>query len=105
MPWPSCPRAGCGGSSTPGRSTVRNTAIRSGAGADARISTVKEHTCITIFASTASTTAEAISIVAVLNLYYNLDLNPGVAILQTWGSQVIGYGFSGILQKMVVYPT
>lgn len=38
---------------------------------------IKEHAAIVICASTASVTAEAISIVAVMNLFYGLDLNAG----------------------------
>lgn len=66
---------------------------------------IKEHTAIVICASTASVTAEAISIVAVMNLFYNIDLNAGVAIIQTWATQCIGYGFCGVLQSSLVYPT
>jgi len=49
---------------------------------------IKEHTCITIMASTASTTATAIGIIATLDLFYGVSLNPGAAIFQTFASQV-----------------
>ncbi|ORY26993.1 OPT oligopeptide transporter protein-domain-containing protein [Naematelia encephala] len=66
---------------------------------------IKEHTAIVIFSSTASTTAEAVSIVAILKMYYNLDLNPGIAIIQTWATQCIGYSICGVLQSSLIYPT
>jgi hypothetical protein len=50
---------------------------------------IKEHTCITIMASTASVTANAIGIVATLDLFYGVTLNPGAAIFQTFASQVL----------------
>jgi hypothetical protein len=50
---------------------------------------IKEHTCITIMASTASVTATAIGIVATLDLFYGVTLNPGAAIFQTFASQVL----------------
>ncbi|EIW85265.1 OPT oligopeptide transporter, partial [Coniophora puteana RWD-64-598 SS2] len=66
---------------------------------------IKEHTCITIMASTASTTANAVGIIATLNLFYNVQLNPGTAMFQTFASQLIGYGFAGILRNLLVWPT
>ncbi|EGN93492.1 hypothetical protein SERLA73DRAFT_64004, partial [Serpula lacrymans var. lacrymans S7.3] len=66
---------------------------------------IKEHTCITIMASTASTTATAIGIIATLDLFYNTTLNPAAAIFQTLASQLIGYGFAGILRTLLVWPT
>lgn len=52
---------------------------------------IKEHTCITIMASTASTTATAIGIIATLDLFYGVTLNPGAAIFQTFASQVAAH--------------
>ncbi|KAG2061444.1 OPT superfamily oligopeptide transporter [Suillus hirtellus] len=66
---------------------------------------IKEHTCITIMASTASTTATAIGIIATLDLFYGVTLNPGAAIFQTFASQSIGYGFAGLLRTLLVWPT
>lgn len=40
-------------------------------------------------ASTASTTATAIGIIATLDLFYGVTLNPGAAIFQTFASQVL----------------
>nr|XP_019012500.1 OPT family small oligopeptide transporter [Kwoniella pini CBS 10737]OCF51281.1 OPT family small oligopeptide transporter [Kwoniella pini CBS 10737] len=66
---------------------------------------IKEHAAIVIYASTASIIAEAVSVVAILNLYYGLDLNPGIAIIQTWAAQCIGYAICGVLQSSLIYPT
>ncbi|KIJ69505.1 hypothetical protein HYDPIDRAFT_24340 [Hydnomerulius pinastri MD-312] len=66
---------------------------------------IKEHTCITIMASTASTTATAIGIIATLDLFYDIKLNAGAAIFQVFASQLIGYGFAGVLRNLLVWPT
>ncbi|KAK6902867.1 hypothetical protein I203_108127 [Kwoniella mangroviensis CBS 8507] len=67
---------------------------------------IKEHAAIVIFSSTASvSTAEAVTIVAILNLYYNIEINPGVAIIQTWATQCVGYAVCGVLQSSLIYPT
>ncbi|KAF8841168.1 OPT superfamily oligopeptide transporter [Paxillus ammoniavirescens] len=66
---------------------------------------IKEHTCITIMASTASVTATSIGIIATLDLFYGITLDPAAAIFQTLASQLIGYGFAGILRNLLVWPT
>ncbi|KAH7889787.1 OPT oligopeptide transporter protein-domain-containing protein [Phlebopus sp. FC_14] len=66
---------------------------------------LKEHTCITIMASTASVTATSIGIIATLDLFYGVTLEPAAAIFQTFASQLIGYGFAGILRNLLVWPT
>lgn len=74
---------------------------------------IKEHVAVTIMASTASSSALAISIFAAQDLYYNVRPNAAVGIF-TWvillylyamfgngpdlrliGSQIIGYGTAG----------
>ncbi|KAG6334940.1 hypothetical protein ID866_4157 [Astraeus odoratus] len=55
---------------------------------------IKEHACITIMASTASLTASSIGIIATLDLFYGISLPPASAILRTFASQLIGYGFA-----------
>lgn len=37
--------------------------------------------------------------------YYGQKLNAGIAILQTWAAQLIGYGWAGILRTTLVYPS
>ncbi|KAG7087147.1 hypothetical protein E1B28_013127 [Marasmius oreades] len=66
---------------------------------------LKEHVAITIFASTASESALAISIFAADSLYYNISPNPGVGIFTLIGSQLLGYGMGGLMRSFLVYPT
>ncbi|PCH45026.1 OPT oligopeptide transporter [Wolfiporia cocos MD-104 SS10] len=66
---------------------------------------IKEHTAIVIMASTASTVAVAMEIIAALNLFYDIRLNGAVAIFQIFASQMIGYGIAGVLRSLLVYPT
>ncbi|EPS96475.1 OPT oligopeptide transporter [Fomitopsis schrenkii] len=66
---------------------------------------IKEHTAIVIMASTASTVAVAMEIIAALDLFYNVRLNAAVSIFQIFASQMIGYGIAGVLRELLVYPT
>ncbi|KAI0088413.1 OPT oligopeptide transporter [Irpex rosettiformis] len=66
---------------------------------------IKEHAAIVIMASTASSVAIAMEIIAALDLFYNTALNPAVAIFQIFASQMLGYGMAGILRTLLVYPT
>lgn len=56
-------------------------------------------------ASTASAAALAISIFAAQDLYYNVRPNAAVGIFTLIGSQLIGYGLSGVMRSFLVYPT
>ena len=47
-------------------------------------------------ASTASSVAIAMEIIAALDLFYNTRLNAAVAIFQIFASQMLGYGMAGI---------
>ncbi|KAF7351730.1 Oligopeptide transporter 3 [Mycena sanguinolenta] len=66
---------------------------------------LKEHVSITIFASTASSSALAISVFAADDLYYGTKPNAGVGIFTLIGSQLMGYGLGGIMRSFLVYPT
>ncbi|KAF8877581.1 OPT oligopeptide transporter protein-domain-containing protein [Gymnopilus junonius] len=55
---------------------------------------LKEHVAITIMASTASSSALAISIFAAQDLYYHIRPNAAVGIFTLIGSQLIGYGLA-----------
>ncbi|EPS95668.1 OPT oligopeptide transporter [Fomitopsis schrenkii] len=66
---------------------------------------IKEHTAIIIMSSTAATSAVAIQVISVQNLYYNNDMNAGIAIFTLIGSQLIGYGYAGLLSEALVRPT
>lgn len=104
------------------------------------VSDLKEHVAITIMSSTASAAALAISIFGELSgckvaqswynyssasqdLYYNVEVNPGVGIF-TWASfenlfdallyslrnsliasQLLGYGIAGMFRAFLVHPT
>ncbi|KAE9382649.1 hypothetical protein BT96DRAFT_1050139, partial [Gymnopus androsaceus JB14] len=56
-------------------------------------------------AYTASSSATAIQVISVQSLYYDNQLNPGIAIFTLLGSQLIGYSFAGLLQEALVYPS
>ncbi|CCL98811.1 uncharacterized protein FIBRA_00816 [Fibroporia radiculosa] len=66
---------------------------------------IKEHVAIIIMSSTAATSAVAIQVISVQELYYNNTMNAGIAIFTLIGSQLIGYGYAGILQDVLVKPT
>ncbi|CAK5272524.1 unnamed protein product [Mycena citricolor] len=66
---------------------------------------LKEHVAIVIMASTASSSALAISVFATQELYYNVSTNVGVGIFTLIASQLIGYGMAGIMRVFLVYPT
>lgn len=40
-----------------------------------------------------------------MTVYYNNKMNPGIAIFTLIGSQLLGYGFAGLLQDILVKPT
>lgn len=56
-------------------------------------------------ASTAAGSATAIQVISVQDLYYGHKMNPGIAIFTLLGSQLIGYGFAGLLSDVLVKPT
>lgn len=66
---------------------------------------IKEHAAIVIMSSTAATSAVAIQVISVQDLYYNNRMNPAVAIFTLISSQLIGYGYAGLLQDVLVKPT
>ena len=39
------------------------------------------------------------------DLFYDIRLNPALAIFQIFASQMIGYGIAGLLRTLLVYPT
>ncbi|KAH8099561.1 OPT oligopeptide transporter [Cristinia sonorae] len=66
---------------------------------------IKEHVAIIIMSSTAANSATAIQVISVQDLYYNNTLNAGVAIFTLIGSQLLGYGYAGLLSDVLVKPT
>ncbi|KAJ3488990.1 hypothetical protein NLI96_g2467 [Meripilus lineatus] len=66
---------------------------------------IKEHVAIIIMSSTAANSATAIQVISVQDLYYNNKMNAGIAIFTLIGSQLLGYGYAGLLQDVLVKPT
>ncbi|KAI0784380.1 OPT oligopeptide transporter [Abortiporus biennis] len=66
---------------------------------------IKEHVAIIIMSSTAASSATAIQVISVQDLYYNNKMNAGIAIFTLIGSQLLGYGYAGLLQDVLVKPT
>ncbi|KAI0811002.1 OPT oligopeptide transporter [Irpex lacteus] len=66
---------------------------------------IKEHVAIIIMSSTAAGSATAIQVISVQDLYYNNKMNAGIAIFTLIGSQLLGYGFAGLLSDILVKPT
>jgi len=66
---------------------------------------IKEHVAISIMSTTSSDQAIAISVFAAQDLYYNVVINPAIAIFTLIASQLIGYGLAGLARDYLVYPT
>jgi len=65
----------------------------------------KENAFIVIMASAAATSALGTEVVAVQRLYYNLSPNAGASIFLLFSSQLLGYGFGGLLRSILLYPS
>lgn len=50
-------------------------------------------------------TPEAMTVLAVQKLYYNMQPNAAVGIFLILSTQLLGYGVAGILRKTLVYPS
>ncbi|GAA6030931.1 hypothetical protein JCM8097_008943 [Rhodosporidiobolus ruineniae] len=66
---------------------------------------IKEHVAILIMSSTASSSAEAISVFAADELYYGIRPSWGVGIFTLMASQFFGFGIAGLLRSFCVFPT
>ncbi len=66
---------------------------------------MKEHAVIQIISSTASYSAIGAEVLTVQRLWYNSKINSGIGIFMLFSSQLIGYGFVGLLRNALVYPT
>ncbi|GAA5866212.1 hypothetical protein JCM8547_007204 [Rhodosporidiobolus lusitaniae] len=66
---------------------------------------IKEHVAILIMSSTGTSSAEAISVFAADELYYNITPNWGVCIFTLMGSQLFGYGIAGLFRAFTTFPT
>ena len=65
----------------------------------------KEHAAIVILASASANAAVSTEILAAQRLYYGMDPSPAAAIFLVISSQLIGYGFAGLLRRILVWPT
>jgi hypothetical protein len=52
----------------------------------------------------ASSIPEAMAILAVQKLWYDVRPNPAIGIFLVLSTQMVGYGFAGILRPSLVYP-
>jgi OPT family oligopeptide transporter len=66
---------------------------------------IKEHVFMTIMASSSAVCALGTEQLAAQSLYYNEAPNAGSAIFMLLASQMLGYGFLGVMRKVFVYPT
>ncbi|OZJ06873.1 hypothetical protein BZG36_00021, partial [Bifiguratus adelaidae] len=64
---------------------------------------IKEHVVISITATSAAAAAFATELLAVMDLFYNVTVNVGVAIFLLLSSQLLGYGFAGSLRSFLIY--
>src|ERR1700712_3390819 len=65
----------------------------------------KEHSAICIMCAAAASTPEAMTVLAVQKLYYNINPNAAVGICLILSTQMLGYGLAGVLRRTLVYPT
>jgi len=66
---------------------------------------MKEHAAMVVIASSADQTALAVEVIAVQRLFYDAAPNVIVSILIAISSQCVGYGFAGLLRRVLVYLT
>ncbi|KAH7231979.1 OPT oligopeptide transporter protein-domain-containing protein [Fusarium solani] len=66
---------------------------------------MKEHAAMVVIASSGAQTALAVEVIAVQRLFYDSAPNFLVSILVVVSSQCVGYGFAGLLRRVLLYPT
>ncbi|KAI8064712.1 OPT family small oligopeptide transporter [Gongronella butleri] len=66
---------------------------------------MKEHVLIATMANCAFNTAYAIDIFVIQKVFYKQDIGWGGGILLVWTTQLIGFGFAGVLRPYLVYPS
>jgi hypothetical protein len=52
-----------------------------------------------------ASTPEAMQVLAVQKLWYNINPSPAVSIFLILSAQMLGYGIAGLLRKTLVYPS
>ncbi|KAF2399029.1 OPT superfamily oligopeptide transporter [Trichodelitschia bisporula] len=65
----------------------------------------KEHAAICIMCAASAATPEAMTVLAVQKLYYNIQPNPAVGVFLILSTQMLGYGVAGMLRRTLVYPS
>ncbi|CAI2169826.1 18648_t:CDS:10 [Funneliformis geosporum] len=65
---------------------------------------VKEHVCIVVAASTGGTSAYAIEIISIQELFYNTHIPFLKGFFLILSTQVLGFGMAGFLRKYLVRP-
>jgi hypothetical protein len=53
----------------------------------------------------AASTPEAMTVLAVQKLWYNINPTPAIGIFLILSTQMIGYGVAGLLRRTLVYPS
>jgi OPT oligopeptide transporter protein len=53
----------------------------------------------------AASTPEAMMVLAVQKLYYNINPHPAIGVFLILSTQMIGYGLAGVLRRTLVYPS
>jgi OPT family oligopeptide transporter len=66
---------------------------------------MKEHVLITAMANCCYSTAYAVDIITIQDLWYDQNMGWGGGILLIWTTQFIGYGMAGVLRPYLVYPS
>ncbi|KAF2674475.1 OPT superfamily oligopeptide transporter [Microthyrium microscopicum] len=64
----------------------------------------KEHAAIIVMVAAASSTPEAMHVVAVQRLFYDIEISPPIAFFLILSTQMLGFGVAGLLRKTLVYP-
>ncbi|EIM81122.1 OPT oligopeptide transporter [Stereum hirsutum FP-91666 SS1] len=65
----------------------------------------KENAFIVIMAGAAANSALGTEVLAVQRLYYNITPNAGASIFLLFSSQLLGYGFGGLMRSILLYPS
>ncbi|GAA5800218.1 OPT family small oligopeptide transporter [Helicostylum pulchrum] len=66
---------------------------------------MKEHVLITAMANCCASTAYAVDIITIQDLWYDQNMGWGGGILLIWTTQLLGYGMAGVLRPYLVYPS
>jgi hypothetical protein len=53
----------------------------------------------------AASTPEAMTVLAVQKLWYNMNPSAGIGVFLILSTQMLGYGVAGLLRKTLVYPS